>query len=578
MKLKGAPTLLFLKKLVFKKRKLLHIYILVIAVLIPISFWLITATFLFNGLKDDNGDLVFYNNVIFGDGTVHLSLISELTQRFPPTNFAIGGTFLKNYHYIYDLCLAMISKMFGISVLDVFFRFNPIVLATLYIFTVYFTVKKLTGDVLVSFFAIPLTILVTSFGFAVPIIKNILNLGPSIGAPNVFMTDQVLGMMTNPQGLLSICVFLLLFLLYDQYEVTGKIRYLAVFAFVLAISFGIKAYGGIIFLIGSIVLILSNLWHKKSIKHISIIILGLIGELLIIITFIDKSAAGLAFVPGWTLDQMLTNIDKLNFPYLLIIKQSLIHYQIWWKLILFYLVAFLIYFVGNLGMRIFGLFSLYFFIKKIFIGQKNSWLFLLSCSGASLGIPLFLNQTKKAYDIVQFSPYFLIFFSLLTLIFLSKRLRRLSTISKVLILFIILVVNALFVINEIPTFNSIRNEKIVFSEKLLDAVRFIEHTSKKDDIVLLPPSQVNMNTLWYVSLGHRRTVFSGKYFAFQTGVDVEKYENKINEFFINDRLQDLDFSYVLIRQSEIPTFGRIIGRNNLNVVYSNSEAIVLKKI
>ena len=81
-----------------------------------------------NGIFDNQGNLIFYDYGAFRDVTVHLSLIGELLNRFPPTNFAAGGIALKNYHYFFDVSVAVLAKILPISLLDLYFRVVPIIL------------------------------------------------------------------------------------------------------------------------------------------------------------------------------------------------------------------------------------------------------------------------------------------------------------------------------------------------------------------------------------------------------------------------------------------------------------------
>ena len=86
MKLKSVQAILSPRKLVFS----LAVFVFVV------TSWFLSQPLLINGLYDRRGNLIFYNQVIFNDSSVHLALIGELSRHFPAINPTATGTPLRS--------------------------------------------------------------------------------------------------------------------------------------------------------------------------------------------------------------------------------------------------------------------------------------------------------------------------------------------------------------------------------------------------------------------------------------------------------------------------------------------------
>ncbi|MDO8633798.1 MAG: hypothetical protein Q7K34_00735, partial [archaeon] len=194
--------MLFLKKSASKKNAPL-----VLAVFFSLlALWAQVIRIVTSGLFDPNGNLIFYGSVLFHDSNVHLSLIAEILHRFPPTNFSYffeGEQILKNYHYIYDILLALVNKIFLISSLDLYYRIFPVLISLSLSTVIYLTAYRLTKSKTVAAFSIFFTIFATSLGSTLPLLKNIIGGNHVTGGSNIFMTDQIQDILVNPHGALS---------------------------------------------------------------------------------------------------------------------------------------------------------------------------------------------------------------------------------------------------------------------------------------------------------------------------------------------------------------------------------------
>ncbi len=497
-----------------------------------VVIWAMVSPLWGSGRFDKSGNLLFFSGAssIFSDAGVHLSLIEEMTHRFPPTNFAFGGAPLKNYHYLYDTALALIIKLTGVSSLDLYFRIAPIVLVLLLCFVIYKTTWHLTKNSSAATFSIIIGVMTTSLGVVLGRYDNL------------FMTDPVYQMMTNPQAVASLIIFLGLFLLLVKYETTKKSWILIFYAILLGLSFGIKAYGGIVFVVGAVAI---SFRTKKLFLATTI---GLVLMVFLVFKTVDGSVTGVTFAPGWLLTKMMVDFEHLRFSKFELIIQS----GSLWPTAGAYFVALIIYLVGSLGLRIFGIIA----VRK----RTFAEIFLGVCALTSTIIPLLFYQGKKAYDILQFTPYFIIYMGIMLTVFLSRFK------LPVLIIFTLLIL--------IMDRQGIRGRwnlkpDAMISQKVIAATRYVKEQTPSEALFLLAPTDQNLATLWFSSLASRRTAYSGRFFNYQVGVDTVQAESKF---------YDLNFDYLFVRRGEEAFFDKMAGRYNLRPVFTNEEVMIFKKV
>ncbi|MBI3558878.1 hypothetical protein HY085_00620 [Candidatus Gottesmanbacteria bacterium] len=528
-----------------------------------------------SGIVDSNGNLIFWGEVLFHDSNVHLSLISEMLARFPPTNFSStldGIATLKNYHYFYDLILAFLVKVTGISLFDLYFRLAPVLVSVLLSLAIYLVVWRLTKNRIVAAWAIFFTVFATSFGSILPFIKIIFSGGHVTGGSNIFMTDQLVDMLVNPHGGLSLVIFLAIALSFWEYEAKKEKKYLGFLVFLLAVSFGIKAYGGLVFGPAAIVAIFWFLIRKKDAWPLIATFLGLLAMGLSIIATISPGVAGVQLAPFWLLEKMMIELDRVNEPRYLLLLQ---HYQATGnilRILLLYLTALVIYLVGSLGLRIFGLIGI---VRSICRWKELSGglVFFLAGATVSFFVPVFFNQTKKAYDIVQFTPYFTITAGIFFSIFICRRPFRWLTLIFLGLLFLFLNKNEIAVRLDKE---KIVRDRVIISREVISAADYIRTRTPTEAVFLLSPSDYNFRFPWFTALTSRRAVYGGRGFAFQVGIDTAKAERRVLDIFAGREKYE-NFDYLFLTRTEERQFAKIKELYNFRTVFENNEALILKK-
>ncbi len=520
-----------------------------------------------SGVMDEKGNLLFDNGAAFYDAGVHLSLISEMQNRFPPTNFAYGGTPLKNYHYFYDAILAGVVKITEVSYFDLYYRIAPVALSLLLTLVIYLTAWELTKNRWTASLAIFFAVFGTSLGTLT-----------TRGTNNVFMTDQIFDMMVNPQGVLSLIIFLSLFLLLAAYEKVNQKIFILLYSFLLAISFGVKAYGGIVFAAGTTLTIIWIL-HKKRDWVVALLLTGGLVVMALWVTYnLNGSAASLTFAPFWLLEKIFEDPDRLFNLRIFLKMQDFRQGGNWPGLVGLYSLALIVYLVGGMGLRVFALGL----VSKFKINQlKPSRVFLAGASAISFFLPVIFNQGIKAYEVIQFSPYFTLISGIgFTLVLcwsiniLPKMYLRAVVIAFFVGLFIWL--DRAEINTRLNLFRPDSPKQIEISSQLLAAAKYMQANTSPKAIVLLAPTDQNLKTLWFTSLFSRRTAYSGEFFNYQIGTDTVAAKTKLTAGFSNPDLET-DFDYVFLRKQETGEFGKIEEKYRLRRVFENNEALVLSR-
>lgn len=338
------------------------------------------------------------------DAVWHLSLINQLKINVPPANPIFSGYTLSNYHWGYDLVVALISKLIKIYPSILYFQILPIVFAIAIGLLSYKLSRLLTNNHLTSLLFVLFNYFSSSFGWIVTLIKS-----GQIGGESMFWSMQSASTLLNPPYALSLIILLWGLILWFRHKDSNSIVWGFVIGFILSLLCYVKVYSAI--LIGlslSIYFIISffksknisrfNLFVCLSMAVISIIILKSLGVL--------GSETLIEFKPFWFTRSMIESIDKFYWPKLASFRYNQTNFLITIILELFLVFIFL---VGNLGVRIFGIYKIISkFIKKQI--KTEDWLFFPILI-ISFSLPLFFVQKGTAWNTIQFFYYFLFIFN-----------------------------------------------------------------------------------------------------------------------------------------------------------------------
>ena len=538
--------------------------------------------------------LLFWSSQGF-DGFWHISLMEAIEKGIPPQISLFSGAYLQNYHYLVDILMGEFNRIYSFfSPLDLYFRFFPVLFSFLMGLSVFSFVgrwkRKAVGNWAVFF-----TYFVGSFGFVVTYLKS----GKIFGGETAFWVSQLNTVIANPphaSAMILLCAFLLSFLLFTKSKSKGWLFICTLIGSVIA---GFKVSGGVILLAGLGAASLFQIIKEKRFDYTILFLILLATNFLTIHIISPDVESYLIFQPWWFIQTMI--VVKLGLIDWELRRQTYLavgRFTSYLRILQIEGTAFLIFVVGNLGVRIVG-FPLIFeklihFKKKIFAHPIDA--FLLSSALAGFIIPMLFLQKGIVYNSIQFMQYVLLVTGFYGAIFTYSILKKIkSPIWKYLFVAILVVLSVPTVIgNFVEFYGSPANAKISNDE--LSALSFLKDNSNPSDIILTPPFDGNAkygyktnplpiyawtSTAYVSSLTDRATFLSCEDMLRQTGYDVDGRLGLENKFFSQ---KDFAFNKNFLKENKIayiyvPTprkYSLQEEDNHLTKVFSNREVNIYK--
>lgn len=530
------------------------------------------------------------------DGLWHVSLMEEIRKNFPPQNPIFSGEKLLNYHFLVDVLMGEIYRIFPFfSPLDLYFRFFPIIFSFLFGLGVFSFVKRWQGSQATGYLAVFFTYFTGSFGYFVTFFRN-KNL---FGGETVFWASQENTLLGNPPHAIAHIFLIGILLSLLMYFQKRQIFWLIITFILGSLLSGFKVSGGLIMLAGLgaaalVDLIFLRKWHLMLLA----IALGISNFITFKAMTSKEAVSFLMFLPWWFIRTMV--VDKLDWIDLEHRRQHYLSKGTWHanlRVVQLEATAFLIFLAGNLGMRILGFFSL---IKdglkgKLIKSPIDAMLFVSLLTGILM--VTFFVQKGLIYNNIQFIQYSLLimgFYAAVTtyrLLLLFKR-----KIFKVGILVIIVLLSLPTVIGNLNEFYGPgRKPLALISNQQLEALNFLKAASSEDDVILTVPFnkylkdrfdteprpiQAWYSTPYVSALTGRPTYLVAEEQALITGYPFEERLEKMKKFFAqqdfeaNKRfLREEGIKYIYVTKIELDKL-LSAEENNLKVIFENDEVII----
>lgn len=330
------------------------------------------------------------------DGLWHVSLIQKL-KYLSFENPVFAGERIGSYHYLSNLIIALVHRISGISVFNLFFRIFPSLISFSIGVLTFKLAKKLFRTEAGAIWSMFFVFMGSNFAYILPLF----GLGYEI-LESAFWVQQPISMFTNMPFSASVPLILGALYFLDSYLSKGDKTDLVFSSVLFSLLAPTKSFS-IVFnlafgLAGGIRLILK----RRTDLIIASILSLLFGFLLMLPAF--KFERHLIFEPGWFLRTMIEAPDRMNW------QDQALKLQVYrenfdiFNLSKFYLMAFLIFLFGNLGTRAVMFFGI---VKRDFF--KNEVHQILVCSlFLTLFIPIFFLTTGIVWNSIQFMYYFLL--------------------------------------------------------------------------------------------------------------------------------------------------------------------------
>jgi len=336
------------------------------------------------------------------DGIWHIALAQGLAKGSWGMPVFAGET-IKNYHLGFDLILAGLHKITFIPITVLYFQIIPPVLAFLTGVFVFRFVYEWKKSKLQAFWATFFVYFGGSFGWIITLIRE-----GKLEGESLFWSQESISTLVNPPFALSLLIiFLGLNFLIRGLRVESK-KLLTVASFLFGILIQVKAYAGFLVLAA---LFVAAFWRMIKRKGVALMkVTG--GALVISILFFSPLTSGISstliFAPFWFLEAMMATPDRVDWPRF---AQALANYKLagnWIKEAIALLIAFLIFWFGNLGTRVIKE-PLFFLHLKNFKKLHVLDIFIYTIIGIGVLIPIFFIQSGTPWNTIQFFYYSLIF-------------------------------------------------------------------------------------------------------------------------------------------------------------------------
>ncbi|MDP4009692.1 MAG: hypothetical protein Q8P53_01770 [Candidatus Shapirobacteria bacterium] len=342
------------------------------------------------------------------DAIWHLSLINQLKKQIPPLNPIYSGQILTNYHWGFDFFAAIISKLFFLSPIFVYFKLLPIIFALSIGILSFYLVKLVTKNNLTALLFTLFNYFAGSFGWIITLIRE-----GKMGGESLFWSMQSASTLLNPPYALSLILLLIGFIFWIKNKNSNKF-FIGVLT---GVFFGlisiVKIYATIPIGIAFVLYFTFKYLQTKKISVFNLslwISFALTSFLLLYFLGALRNSTLLEFKPFWFEHSMIESLDKLYLPKLSSLRTTLASNIVFIKLpILLAIEAslFFIFLLGNMGVRILGFWTIF---QKIIKNKLNDFeILLITSMFFSLLIPHIFIQKGTAWNTIQFFYYFLFF-------------------------------------------------------------------------------------------------------------------------------------------------------------------------
>lgn len=365
------------------------------------------------------------------DAIWHLGLIEQLKGALPPQNPIFAGVNLTNYHYLYDLLIARASVMFVIDPQDLLFRFFPLLFSILTGLLGYQLTKQIArrwdikNPKLAAILAMFFIYFGGSLGWIISFLRN-----KTFGGESMFWSQQAISTQINPPFAISVVLLLSGILMLGT---MGKNKTYQLWPIILlfGVLIGFKAYAGVLILGALCLFGVEKMIFRRDFRYVAIFIGTFLLSLLVFLPSNSGSNSLFVLSPFWLVKSMIESPDRLFWERFNLTLDSGVFY----KVIPGYLLAILIFLVGNLGWKFFGLGV----FKRLLKERVIFWIIVLGFAASMLFV-----QKGNSWNVVQFFYYSSLLISIFVGIFIAK-------LSQVLPKAVFYVLLLLVIITTIPT-------------------------------------------------------------------------------------------------------------------------------
>ncbi|MDD2822943.1 MAG: hypothetical protein PHQ59_02565 [Candidatus Daviesbacteria bacterium] len=334
----------------------------------------------------------------------HQALVNQLVKAVPPESPILAGETLNGYHYFFDLLVAESYKLTNISILDLLYRFFPVLFSLLLGIGTIGLLNKLTTNKIISLTSLYFVYFAGSFGWIVTYLRD-----KSISGESVFWVNQPVSMNINPPFAISLLLVITIVLLINIHRLNKSTYSYFLLVILIGVLVEFKVYAGVVAMGGLLIMALLEVITKRSFTYLKIFLPAAIFSAVLFIPQNKNAASLLVFSPLWFIDSMMDFADRVGWSKLSAARLAYFARGEWLKYISIEALSLFIFIAGNLGIRILLLFKMQSLFKRNW-WHISEYTFMFFMGLVSLTIPLFFIQKGNPWNTIQFI-YYLVYFA-----------------------------------------------------------------------------------------------------------------------------------------------------------------------
>lgn len=493
------------------------------------------------------------------DSLYHGALTKELISNFPPNEPGISGVALNNYHFLSNLAIADLIRVFKLPILQTEYQFFPALMSALFGLGAYSLAYLLKiGKKFIALFLV----FIFFFGDLLPILTFATTHQFNTNISTIETSMSLWVSMSRYFGITVFFSALSILLIWLK-----KRTFLNSLALILIASslIGFKIYIAAIFLSGFSFLSL-YFAIKKDFKPLLIFIAIVLISAFIYIP-INKGSGGLFFSGFWRFEDFIVQKD-LNLSGLELARRVYLNAGNQIKTLFYDSIFFVLYILFSYGTLLVGFFNRKKTLKLI---PKEIHVFLISSLAVTLTIGFFFLQKTGGANSSQFLISGYLIGSIYASLFIYSLSQRKEILFKILIIAIIALIIPKTVSQTYNQYQKLSNKNgVIISSEFLSMFKFVNSKIPKNSVLLV--DQNLGNTCILLPL-----LTDAKPYSCDAGAPGDRGINLSNRHIqeadilnnTNIKVNTVKINYILTQSSN----------NNLNdkkVVYKNSEVKILK--
>lgn len=476
-----------------------------------------TQQFLITGFIFSDGIHVFTGSS--DDVFWHSALINQLASNVPPYQPGMVPIIVKNYHYISNLIVADLIRVFHLPLLPTQFQYMNIFLSLMIGLVGYILGQALKLSKKGVIF------LVFIFYFSSDVIYLISFVGRGVFEFGVHPLEDGTMLLENPPRAFANIVVLTSVVFLIELLKKKDIRAGLLLSLLAGITIGLKVHHGI--------LILSSLGFLSlyflMTRQIKMLIYPLLAVLISALVYLPvNKGAGLPVFVLFEISRILIAEKRLGFTHLELARQIYEQHNNFLQVWRMYLTMLLIFLIGEFGIKNIGFIPLRKTIKKI---TTPVYLFLYGGILATIIFGTFFIQPVAGADIFNFYLSSSLFLGVLTAVSIDRWLSVKNKSLFILMISLILVITIpRWIYKTLPITQYASYTKPVISAEELKAMDFVKKRTEKEALVLVVNKGQWDSMYPYVSVFTNRAMFlSGQVIMSRHGVSYTQREKVVSE-------------------------------------------------